>query len=399
MKLYVLIGILILLLLLRLLFFYGNQPQYKDGQYVSFETTLLNEPNISGRQQRLSANLASGKKVFINIPLFPEFHYGNSVRISGILQSRMLNNKNAILIIQSPKIEAIKNVQSPLLALTSFVRQHVIYLFQNTLPPTSSSLLLGIVFGIKENMPKNFAVNLRSLGIFHVVAASGMNVTMVGGFLIFVFGLFLRRQIAILLSIFGIILYAVLAGLEASILRASIMGSLVFVAQMIGRQNLASYSLFLTGFAMLFVSPNLINDIGFQLSFMATVGLLYLKPYFDKSILGKAFGTTIAAQVATLPILLANFGTYSLLSILVNALVLWTIPILMIIGSLGAMIGLILQPFGQFILYFSLPFLLYFEKIVDVFALFPGLITIATFPWQLIAGYYSLLLAFLLKRR
>jgi len=172
-----------------------------------------------------------------------------------------------------------------------------------------------------------------------------------------------------------------LAGLEASIIRASIMGILVFSSQIMGRQSLAANGLFLAGFVMLFISPILISDIGFQLSFASTLGILSIKP----------LPTTIAAQIATLPILLANFGTYSIYSILVNGLVLWTVPILMMVGGAGAIAGLILEPAGQLLIYLCYPLLLYFETIVNFFGKMGGIITIQTLSWQFIIGYYCLL--------
>ena len=111
----------------------------------------------------------------------------------------------------------------------------------------------------------------------------------------------------------------------------------------------------------------------------------------EKSIIGGEVATTIAAQIATLPILLANFGTYSLWSVAVNGLLLWTIPMLMIIGGLGMALGFVFLPLGTLVLYFSLPFLLYFEKIVNVFAQMPGQFKIESLSWQIAVGYYGIL--------
>ena len=83
-------------------------------------------------------------------------------------------------------------------------------------------------------------------------------------------------------TVFGIVFYAVLAGLEPSIVRAAIMGILVFSSQIMGRQKMPFYILFLTAFVMLFVSPGLISDIGFQLSFLALIGIIYLKPAIEE---------------------------------------------------------------------------------------------------------------------
>jgi len=398
--------LLLLLLFVRFFFFYHNQPEYQDGQYINFETTLYSEPKIVGRQQRISANLASGNRIFVTTSLYPQFHYGETLLISGTLKHKAISNKNTPLTMHFPKIEVVKDHKNLFLATSGFIRQKTISLFEKTLSSTSSGLLLGIVLGIKEPLPKDFAESLRISGVFHVVAASGMNVTMVGGFLSSLFGWFFRRQIAIILSAAGICLYAVIAGLDPPIIRASIMGILVFSARISGRQSLSLYGLFLAGFTMLIWLPSLIFDIGFQLSFLATLGLLYIQPILERrrnfkrilnnSIFGEGLVTTIAAQAATLPILLSNFGMYSFWSVAANGLVLWTIPAVMVIGGSSALIGIIIPSFGQLILYLSLPFLLYFERVIMFFGGVSGVIDIQNFPWQFATGYYCLLVALII---
>lgn len=408
-----LFAILVFLLLffgLRFYLFYKNQPQHRNGEYLSFETRILSAPQFFSNQQRISVNLENGERIFITAPPYPQFSYGDSVRISGTLQARVIENKKLILSMYFPKIEANKNGKnSPIqsgLAVTGFVRQKVTLFFEKNLPPISASLLLGIVFGIKENMPKDFTNDLRISGVLHVVAASGMNVTMVGGFLSAIFSFFLKRQYALVLSILGICFYALLAGLEPSIIRASIMGILAFLAQILGRQRLAAYSLFIAAYIMLFVSPSTLFDVGFQLSFMATLGLTTIRPIFDrnkklKSLLNKSFFggdvlTTVCAQASTLPILLANFGSYSFVSILINGLVLWTVPILMTLGGIGGLLGIILEPVGAIFLYLSLPLLLYFQKVVSVFAQVFGTFTFTSFSWQFTIGYYLMLISLII---
>lgn len=392
-------GLLLLILSLRFWFFYHNQTQYKDGEYVSFATTLLSDPETSGSQQRISANLASGERILVIVPLIPEFHYGDTVAVSGTISKRLLSNKKSLLSIYFPKIRAVKSG----LAIVSSVRQKIISIFSMSLPSPSSSLLLGIVFGIKEPMPKEFKDNLRTSGVLHVIAASGMNVTLIGGFISSFFAFFLKRQLALVISIIGIMFYALLAGLEPSIIRASIMGILVFSSQILGRQNMARNGLLIAGFLMLFIQPYLIFDVGFQLSFSATLGLLYIKLLFEqnlrlktiikKSLVGSDAITAIAAQLATLPILLANFGSYSLWSILANGLVLWTIPILMVIGGISGAAGLIFMPLGSLLLYLSYPLLLYFERTVNLLGQIESKISIQELSWPIIIGYYSMLIS------
>ena len=401
MKLFLVAIAFLILLALRYFFFYQNQPKFSDGQHVSFKATLLKEPQVFSRYQRFSANINPTQEIFITVPVFSQVHYGDTVVITGTLKERVLSKNKTIMTMSYPKIELIKDNKNLLLAISSFIREKAVSLFEKTLPSTSASLLLGIVFGIKESMPQDFTDSLRISGVFHVVAASGMNVTFVGGFFSSLFAWFFKRQIAILLSVATIFLYSVLAGFDPPIVRASIMGTLVFTARILGRQTLATYGLFLAGFTMLVWLPNLIFDIGFQLSFLATLGLLYIQPILEggknlkriikNSILGEGMVTTVAAQAATLPILLSNFGLYSLWSIMANVLVLWTIPSLMVVGGVAALFGMILPELGQLILYASLPFLIYFEKVIMFFGKMGGVVSLNDLPWQFVVGYYCLL--------
>lgn len=402
-KVFLFCAILTILLGVRFFFFYQSREVYKDKQEINFQSTIFSGAKIISNQQRLTASLPNGEDVYITADFTSSFNFGDNLQISGTLNRQLLKDGRSIWTMFYPKIE----VESNVFPFLGEIHQKIVTLFKRSLPSTSANLLLGIVFGIKEQMEKNFFDQLKNVGVLHVIAASGMNVVMVGGFLSSIFSFFLKRQLALSLTIFGIFFYAVLSGFEPSIIRASIMGGFVFLSQILGRQNTASYALFLSAFLMLFVSPVLISDIGFQLSFAATAGLLYLRPLIEfgklkgaieKSIIGEDIVTTITAQAATLPILLTNFGTYSLWSIVTNALVLWTIPPLMILGGFGAVLGLVFEPLGKIFIYLSLPLLLYFEKVVSVFGESGGTFEVKAFPWQFVLGYYFFLLAAVLYR-
>ena len=118
-----------------------------------------------------------------------------------------------------------------------------------------------------------------------------------------------------------------------------------------------------------------------------------LKRILKKSIIGEDLATTLSAQIFTLPILLVNFGNYSLVSVLVNTIVLWVVPIIMIIGGLAAALALIIEPLGTIILYLSIPFLLYFEKMVEIFSKFGSQFEINSLPVLVICGYYFILIS------
>ncbi len=387
------------ILLLRLSLFFANFKSYPEGKIISFETRVNSQPKVSSRGQQVFLILPNSQRVSVRFSLVPEISYGDKLNIKGRLKYFEAENGNKVAFINYPEFELLERGSSYSLIVKA--RENIINIFNSSLNPTYSSLVLGITFGIKQEMPEDFHRELEKTGLLHVIAASGMNITMVGGFLMSLFASFLRRQTALVFAIAGIIFYASMAGFEPSIVRASIMGILVFSAQLTGRQSSAFLGLFTAAYLMIFKNPSLIYDIGFQLSFMATLGLIYLRPLFfvkhrfkkvlERSFVGEDLVTTISAQVFTLPILLVNFGSYSIVSVLVNALVLWTVPMIMVIGGTAALFGLIYDPLGYILSYLSIPFLLYFEKNVALFSGFNGGLNIVKIPALIIVGYYLIL--------
>ena len=389
--------ILILAFALRISWFYSSQTKYKDGEQVSFETTVSSDPKFFGNSQNFSVNLPTGEIVFVQTVGYPEHNYGDKISVFGKLKVKLLSKNHQILTLSFPKIESVKNSENYFLAIINSIRQKIIVDFQSILPKDSAALLLGIVFGIKVDFSKTFLANLKTVGVMHVIAASGMNVTMVGGFFFYIFSLVLKRQWAIILSVTGILFYDCLAGFQASIVRASVMAIIAFSAQILGKQRDGLYALCLTALVMLFWQPNYLTDIGFQLSFAATLGILVIPRFlkrFENGITSDLI-TTISAQITTLPILVSGFGVYSLWSIVVNALVLWTVPILMILGGLAAILAFVFKPLVIILLYLCLPFLLFFEAVVNYFAGLPGALVLQNASWQLVVGYYLILIAIL----
>ena len=118
---------------------------------------------------------------------------------------------------------------------------------------------------------------------------------------------------------------------------------------------------------MVLINPFLISDIGFQLSFLATGGLIYIQPKLKTKIRSQNFSSSLSAQLATLPILLLNFGQFNLLSPLINLAVLWTIPWIlqggMGLGIIGLIGGVRIAKVFSFLLF---PLLFYLEKVIDL---------------------------------
>lgn len=411
-KLVLLVISLVILLSLRFFSYFSSQKHFSDGEQAHFVTTIRQEPKIIGARMIISAKPENYDTVFLFVPRTKQLRYGDVIEVSGKVTVKVAENvstqnsastpnEKTYYSIYSPHITPVKSEENLILSVVYSVRQKIISFFQNSLPSVPASLLLGIVFGIKQQMPQDFTSSLRLTGVFHVIAASGMNVTIIGGFLASIFAYFLPRKLALIFSVGGIIFYAILSGLEPSIIRASCMGIIVFSAQIIGRQTLAWYGLLLTGYTMLLFDPGLLSDVGFQLSFTATLGLLYIRPllefsdkfkaFLEKSVIGEEVVTTIAAQIATLGILLYYFGTYSLWSVVVNGLVLWVVPLLMMLGGVGAIVSFVFPALAKLLLFAALPFLFYFQTIVTFFANLGGVWQVHEVLWQFVIGYYLIL--------
>ena len=255
---------------------------------------------------------------------------------------------------------------------------------------------MGIVFG-EKNLDKESNEAFKNTGVLHVVAASGMNVSMLVSFLLVTFVIFLRRQHALILTFLAILFYTALADFQPSIVRAAIMSGFALAAGLVGRQNTSLLAL-----VMVFWDPEIITSVGFILSFAATAGIILLDPVLKKKIksdLLEDFRTTIAAQLATTPIILFFFGTYSAISIPTNFLVLWTVPPLMALGGVGALLGLITPILSAPFVLLCLPLLLYFRAVVEYFAMASSPVEIKSIPWTLVAGYYLILLALIVLLR
>jgi len=205
-----------------------------------------------------------------------------------------------------------------------------------------AGLLEGFIFG-ERKFSDDWNERFRRTGTSHIVAASGYNVSLVSSLIFFLLiGIGLWRKQAFPLVFVGILVYAVLAGLDAPIIRASIMGILVLLSRQIGRKTTITNILLLTIFVMLLHEPRILfDDIGFQLSITSTIALIYIAKPMDEiiSFIPEKFGireslsATLVATLATLPITLLSFSTVSTIAPIANLLVLPLVPYAMLFGG------------------------------------------------------------------
>jgi len=387
------------LLSFRFYFFYHNLPHYNDGQYVRFKTTLAQEPKLQDGRQEVTVTTDDGFRVSITTGSSPLYHFGDRLFIEGLFTKKHFKG-NDLWVMYFPKVQIANNEQNIITSMALSIKNKANTLYNKTLPPVSASLLSGMVFGGNQGLPDDFTKYLRNVGALHIIAASGMNVSFVAGALMYMLGAVLKRQSVIMISCAGIVFYTFIAGFESSIVRAAVMALIAFSAGILGRQNIVFISIFITGYLMLFIKPVLLTDISFQLSFLSTLGILLIQPFLPLKqfpVIGEDLRTTLSAQIATVPVMFGMFGSYGLLSVLVNALILWTVPLLMALGSLAIILGYIFEPLAKLLLFLALPFLLYFEKIVSYFGALDWTLGIETFPVPMVVGYYFILSAVIIS--
>lgn len=257
-----------------------------------------------------------------------------------------------------------------------------IAVINSLLPEPQASLLNGILFGVKASMPKYLYQALIDTGTLHIIALSGMNISILAN-LTAKTTLFLGRKASSIITISLIVLFIIFVGASPSAVRAAIMGSLSLLSIYFGRQNWGLLSLFLASGIMIIFNFGLIKNISFQLSFLATLGILLAGKKLDRqnkkglqnrliSFLKDNLMLTLSAQLFTLPIILFNFRRLSLIAPIANLSVEWVIQPLMVLGFITSIMGWIWQPLGIIPAWMTWVPLTYLITMVNLLAKIPG---------------------------
>jgi competence protein ComEC len=269
----------------------------------------------------------------------------------------------------------------------------------NFLPSPQSELLSGILLGQNEDLPGRLRLALRDTSTLHIVVASGQNLSMLAGFCLLLSGL-IKRKLAIALSFLAIIFYVLLTGAEIPILRAAVMVSLTFLAQVIGREKDGAWVLFWTVVLMLLVNPNWLFELSFQLSVLATTGLVILAPIIMKKLkflpgfIKQDLSVSLGAQLLVLPIIAQNFHQFSLVALPANLLVLWTIPFIMIGGAILLILSFITPSLAVIMANLLNGLLSYFVFIVSFLGSYEfAWIYVGEQMWLVWIGYYLIIAA------
>jgi competence protein ComEC len=258
-------------------------------------------------------------------------------------------------------------------------------------PDPEASLLAGILLGVDQGIPASVQTAFKNTGTSHIIAISGFNIAIVMGLFTTLLGRALGPRRGAWLAALAVGVYTILAGAEASVVRAALMGCLGLLARNLGRRQVGVNTLAFTAALMALFSPNALWDPGFQLSFGATLGLMlyaapiqsavegwlgrWMPPKMVRRIIGPLadYGLlTFAAQVFTLPAIAYHFQRVSLISFVVNPLVLPVQPGVMVFGGLATLAGMVWQPLGQIIAWGVWPLIAYTIRVIQGMSAIPG---------------------------
>ncbi|MBI5449487.1 ComEC/Rec2 family competence protein, partial [Candidatus Gottesmanbacteria bacterium] len=208
-------------------------------------------------------------------------------------------------------------------------------LINQLLPEPHAGLLAGILFGAKAALSKELVAGLTTTGTLHIVALSGMNITILAGLVNMTLLRFIKRRVASLVTIMLIVGFIFFVGPSPSIIRAGIMGAISLLAIVSGRQTWGLLSWMLAISTMILLNPSWITDLSFQLSALATLGMILFggkiaspevpqdSLFLFWNIVEDNLRLTLSAQVFTIPLIFLHFHRISLISPITNLLIGW----------------------------------------------------------------------------
>jgi competence protein ComEC len=337
-----------------------------DGKSFSGKAIVAKEPVQNDSFQSVIVKLENGTKALINANQFEKIKYGDELNLQCILKIpenkddsfdyRMYLAKDRIYYLcQNAKMEMTgENRGNKIYSFVLNLKNRMVENINKVIPYPYSALGNGLIFGGSSELPEALKTNFSRTGMTHIIAVSGYNVTIIAEYLI-LFGIWigLWRKQAFWFALIGIIVFVAMTGFPSSAVRAGVMGGLLLWAMKNGRLANSWNAIIFAAAIMLLLNPMLLRfDIGFQLSFMATIGIVSFSSFWEKYLVKKhqALGFTeifflsLSAQIFVVPIIIYNFHTLSLVSLAANLLILPLVPLSMLLVFLTAVGGFIFPP-------------------------------------------------------
>jgi|GEM_PF-1096707 len=347
---------------------------------VTFEMTLADEPSVKGSFQSFSY-----RNLQVSFAGGPRLHYGDHLKVTGLLQA-------GSPFLSKAKVEVTKNqgytgFKAKLLSFRGLLSRKIGVLF----PEPEAALLKGMLLGIKVGLPDSFADDLRRTGTLHVVVASGFNISLLAKFLTKI-SRFLGRTLSLMVTITGLLLYTLLTGAEPPVMRSFLMGVLVCYGDYLGRPSSLLRLLLVAAVVMVMVNPLLVEDLSFQLSFLATLALLTIAPFLKGIIKYRYledFWSSLSAQALVWPLVAYRFKSVSFWSPLTNLSLLWSVEPAMLLGFLSMVTPSFLRPLLFLTVSLALIPLTYFVKAASTLSSLPGSLLFVELSRTWLVLYYA----------
>lgn len=407
------------------------------GKPVEFQGVVVSEPDRRDDYTRyvLKVDKFENYKVLVTANRFPEYEYGDLVKLKGKIGfpkefesdlGRTFDYPNYLAkdgiryVSFRPEIILVSKEHGSkfFAALYSFKNKFVENIEQALTEP-HSSLANGITLGLKQSLGKELLDIFRTAGIIHIVVLSGYNMTIILAGVMFFLSKFPKFPRGVSLGLGAVLMlgFAALVGFSATVLRALLMATLAILARFLGRPVLAMRALLITGGAMLFWNPLILfHDSSFQLSFLATFGLIAISPIVeqkikflsrvsDKSpkwqqILKEIFTATIATQIFVLPAIIYMTGQFSIISLPVNLLVLPLVPWAMAFTGITGAVGFISVALAKIV---AIPAYILLEFIIKISTLAASIpfsfLHISPIPLWLVFAIYIIYISALWKEK
>lgn len=298
-------------------------------------------------------------RILVSYALYPEFEYKECIKVNGLLieppefegfsYKNYLSLSGVYSIMQRPYISSLNKPPFSINGLLFSFKNVFEFQLNKLFPEPSASFEAGLLTGSRKGIPDDLLQAFNITGLTHIIAISGYNISLI---IILISSLFKNssRRIKVPFVILFIILFTIFVGASAAVVRASIMGIVSVMALWFGRQSKVINALLISAFVMVMWNPmTLLYDVGFQLSFLATLGLIIAgnkilsiaKFLPEKLGIREAFAMTFSAQIFALPVILVNFGRFSLISPVANVLIVPLIPFAMFFGFVSVVISAI----------------------------------------------------------
>lgn len=344
------------------------------GQQVSFVGTIITDPDIRETSTRLTVEVWKENqktRIIAAAPPFRTFALGEQVRIAGVLKKpepfstdggrtfaydAFLTKDGIFGIVQPASVTVIARSSGIGFTLWGFllaIKNKCVRALGIALPEPYASLAVGLIAGGKQGLGPDLLAAFTVAGLLQVVVLSGYNVMIVAEGILRSLSR-LPKNLALTIAASAIVLFVIAAGANSSAVRAGIMALLALSARATGRSYDVMRALFAALFLMLLLNPLLLAyDPGFQFSFLATVGLIIGSPFIAIRLLWirsvfirEMLATTIAAQMAVLPILLWQSGNLSIVALPANLLVMPLVPSAMAFSAVAACIVWLVPALG-----------------------------------------------------